>query len=99
MKKQNRFRLQLEALEQRWCPADYTWTGAANNGEWADSRNWNFVRVGGMYPNANTDNATITGSQTIKYEDWTDANNVPHTVSGTIGDLHAGSSFSGNLRW
>jgi hypothetical protein len=57
---------------------------------------WAHSRVPpGSYPNSADESATLTISQTIKYEDWTDAQNVTHTVSGELGYLTA----ENNLDW
>jgi hypothetical protein len=87
-----RRKLDLEALEDRLVPADFGWTGADHNGEWADANNWNCVKAPGTYPNTFQDTAYLgDSSDTIKYENWNG-----QTVSGNIGVLD-GESFAGTL--
>jgi hypothetical protein len=83
-----RKQLEVQDLEERVVPSTYIWTGAANNGEYADAGNWSSTDGGTSYPNSVNDTATLEGSQTIRYENFRGNN-----VSGTLGGLTASGAI------
>jgi hypothetical protein len=84
--------LELERLEDRFCPSNYIWTNGLGNGTWELAGNWRSTDGGTKYPGATPgDVANLNGA--------TDSNtSITMTKAETISSLNITSWGGGTPR-
>jgi fibronectin-binding autotransporter adhesin len=78
--------LSVEDLEERWCPAQITWTNMDGNGLWSDKANWSTQTIPGSLDNVVYDGKVSNANSTV------DQNYLGTQVAGiTFQDNYSGT--------